>query len=275
MKVLIVEDEKLAADRLEKLVKRLEPDVEIGGRAGSVAAACHWLEEHGAPDLAFLDIQLGDGLSFEIFERCPMPCPVIFTTAYDAYALRAFKLNSIDYLLKPIEEEELEAALNKYHQWQSPQGLSSRGLSSPGLSSRGLSSPGQAQSLPDPVLFEKTRLQITRQFKQRFLIKLGEQLHAVPVDEVYYFWNEEKATFLTTTTGKRYLVDYSLNQLEELLDPEQFFRINRQLMLRIESIKNIVAYSGSRLKVVLRHAEDKEALVSRERVNEFKSWLDA
>ena len=254
MNVLIVEDEKLAADRLEKLVKRLEPAAVIAGRAMSVQAACSWLESQGAPDLAFLDIQLGDGLSFEIFERCPIQCPVIFTTAYDAYALRAFKLNSIDYLLKPVEEEELTAALKKYHQWQSPR---------------------ESAPLPEPVVWERTRLQYTQQYKQRFLIKLGEQLHAVPVEDVLYFWNEEKATFLTTTAGKRFLVDYSLNQLEELLDPAHFFRVNRQLMLRIASIKNIVAYSGSRLKVVLHHAEDKEALVSRERVNEFKSWLDA
>ena len=255
MRILIVEDEKLAADRLEKLVKRLEPHSEVAGRAASVQAACNWLIENKAPDLAFLDIQLGDGLSFEIFEQCPLRCPVIFTTAYDAYALRAFKLNSIDYLLKPIEQEELETALKKYHLWQNPQ--------------------QQQPALPAPVVYERTKVQFTQQYKQRFLIKLGEQLHAVPVEEVLHFWNEEKATFLTTTSGKRYLIDYSLNQLEELLDPAAFFRINRQVMLRVEAIKNIIAYSGSRLKVVLQHAEDKEALVSRERVNEFKAWLDA
>jgi two-component system, LytTR family, response regulator len=258
MKVLLVEDEKLAADRLEKLIRRLEPTAEIVGRAGSVQSACSWLEEHGAPELAFLDIQLGDGLSFEIFERCPLQCPIIFTTAYDAYALKAFKLNSIDYLLKPIEEEELAGALKKYHQWQGS------------TSGKG----GTGPALPDPMALERTRLQLSRQYKQRFLIRLGEQLHAIPVEEILHFWNEEKATFLTTRGGKRYLVDYSLNQLEELLDPDLFFRINRQQMLRVEAIKNIVAYSGSRLKVVLLHAETKEALVSRERVNEFKGWLD-
>ncbi len=253
MKILIVEDEKLAADRLEKMIRRLQPEALLAGRATSVKAACTWLETQGAPDLAFLDIQLGDGLSFEIFERCPLHCPIIFTTAYDAYALKAFKLNSIDYLLKPIEEEELAAALKKYQQWQLPQ--------------------GQVQ-LPEPVAYERTGLQLTQQYKQRFLVKLGEQLHAIPVEEVLHCWNEEKATFLTARSGKRYLVEYSLNQLEELLDPKLFFRINRQVMLRLESIKNIVAYSGSRLKVILQHAENKEALVSRERVNEFKAWLD-
>lgn len=259
MKVLLVEDEKLAADRLEKLIKRLAPEAAVVSRVGSVQSACQWLEEHGAPELAFLDIQLGDGLSFEIFERCPIQCPVIFTTAYDAYALKAFKLNSIDYLLKPIEEEALEAAFRKFHQWQG----------------NGASRQAQEKPLPDPVVFERTKLQLTQQYKQRFLIRLGEQLHAIAVEDILYFWNEEKATFFTTRTGKRYLVEYSLNQLEELLDPALFFRINRQTMLRIESIKNIVAYSGSRLKVVLQYAESKEALVSRERVNEFKAWLDA
>ncbi|EMR03616.1 LytR/AlgR family response regulator transcription factor [Cesiribacter andamanensis] len=258
MKVLLVEDEKLAADRLEKLIRRLEPQADIVGRATSVQSACDWLEQHGAPELAFLDIQLGDGLSFEIFERCPLQCPVIFTTAYDAYALKAFKLNSIDYLLKPIEEEELEGAFKKFHQWQGSRAANSTA----------------ALPLPDPMALERTRLQLSRQYKQRFLIRLGEQLHAIPVEEILYFWNEEKATFLTTTAGRRYLVDYSLNQLEELLDPALFFRINRQQMLRLESIKNIIAYSGSRLKVVLQYAETKEALVSRERVNEFKAWLD-
>ncbi|AHM61559.1 LytTR family two component transcriptional regulator [Flammeovirgaceae bacterium 311] len=265
MRVLIVEDEKLAADRLEKLIRRLEPRAEVAGRAASVKAACHWLEEHGAPDLAFLDIQLGDGLSFEIFEHCPLQFPVIFTTAFDAYALRAFKLNSIHYLLKPIEEEELGAALQKYHQIRGT-------VRQPFSDSR----VQQEQSIfPEPVTYERLRQQLTQQYKQRFLIRLGEQLHTVQVDDVLYFWNEEKVTFLTTTAGKRYLVDYSLNQLEELLDSALFFRINRQVMLRVEAIKNIVAYSGSRLKVVLQHAEDKEALVSRERVNEFKAWLDA
>ena len=264
MRVLIVEDEKLAADRLEKLIRRLEPKAEVAGRAASVQTACNWLEEQGPPDLAFLDIQLGDGLSFEIFERCPLQFPVIFTTAYDVYALRAFKLNSIHYLLKPIEEEELAAALQKYHQTQGV-------LWQPATSGNALQ---EQEAIPEPVIYERLRQQVTQQYKQRFLVKLGEQLNAIPVEEVLYCWNEEKATFLTTRNGKRYLVEYSLNQLEELLDPALFFRINRQVMLRLESINNIVAYSGSRLKVVLQHAENKEALVSRERVNEFKAWLD-
>jgi DNA-binding LytR/AlgR family response regulator len=251
MRLLLVEDEPLAADRLRRLVGKLLPQASIY-HTQSVAESCKWLQQHSPPDLALCDIQLGDGLSFEIWERCPFNSPVIFTTAYDAYAIRAFKLNSIDYLLKPIDEEELKAALSKYEQ----QSLAGNGHLA-------------AQAI------ERTHLQLSQQYKQRFLIKVGEQLHALPTGEILYFWNEERATFATTAEGKRYLVDYSLNQLEELLNPQEFFRVNRQLMLRYEAVEQIVAYSGSRLKLTLKHAAKKPALVSRERVNEFKAWLGA
>lgn len=250
MDILLVEDEHLAADRLRRLVGRLLPDATIH-HTQSVAETCQWLQENAAPDLALCDIQLGDGISFEIWERCPFDSPVIFTTAYDAYAVQAFKLNSIDYLLKPVEEEELAAALAKFQQRSGP-----------------------SVAVPSMMDYERAHLQLTKQHKQRFLIKVGEQLHAIPTAQILYFWNEEKITFLTTEEGKRFVVDYSLNQLEELLDPGAFFRVNRQLMLRFEAIGQIIAYSGSRLKLNMKFAEKKEVLVSRERVNEFKAWLE-
>lgn len=245
MRILIVEDEPLAAQRLERLLKELLPQGEIVGKTASVRQTCAWLLSNPQPDLAFLDIQLGDGLSFEIFERCPLSCPVIFTTAYDAYALQAFKLNSIDYLLKPVAPEELTKALAKLQRWQAPQ----------------------------PMAYEMASLHLQKNYKERFLIKLGENLQAVPVQDVLYFVNENRATFLTDTDGRRHLIDYSLNQLEELIDPEQFFRINRQQMLRFEAIEKMVAWSSQRLKLTLKHT-DEPALVSRERVQEFKAWLD-
>ena len=248
MRLLLVEDEQLAADRLRRLLGKLLPEATLY-HTQSVAESCQWLQQHNPPDLALCDIQLGDGLSFEIWEKCPFNSPVIFTTAYDAYAIRAFKLNSLDYLLKPIDEEELATALNKFK--------------------------NQVQAItPQSISIERTQLQLSKEYKKRFLIKIGEQLHAIPTSEILYFWNEEKATFATTTEGKKYIVDYSLNQLEELLDPVIFFRINRQQMVRFEAIEQIIAYSGSRLKLHLKFSDKNDTLVSRERVNEFKGWLD-
>ena len=250
MRILLIEDERLAADRLRKLVSAALPEATIEGPIPSVKKAVAWFEEEEAPDLAFCDIQLADGLSFEIFERVALRTPIIFTTAYDEYAIKAFKVNSIDYLLKPIQEDALQQAVQKFKRL-SPE-----------------------KPFVDPVVLEKMMLNMNRQYKSRFMVKIGEHIHAVTVEEVLYFFSEEKATFLVTNQHKRYIIDYALDHVEQMVDPNRFFRTNRKFLISFSSIKNIIAYSGSRLKIDLENGGDHEVLVSREKVAPFKEWLD-
>ena len=226
------------------------PEAEVEGPLASVKKAVEWFSREQPPALAFFDIQLADGLSFEIFERARVNCPVIFTTAYDEYAIKAFRVNSVDYLLKPVKEAELQQALGKF---------------------RDLVQPKPAM---DPLLLEKMLLQLNRQYKGRFVVKIGEHIHAIPVEEVLYFFSEEKATFLVTKQNKRYIIDYALDHVEQMVDPALFFRTNRKFLVGFRAIRQIIAYSGSRLKLHLAQAEGHEVLVSREKVTPFKEWLD-
>ncbi|RDC62053.1 LytR/AlgR family response regulator transcription factor [Adhaeribacter pallidiroseus] len=254
MRALIIEDEKLAANRLARLLVQIDPNIQVIGQIESVRKAVQQFNSGLKPDVAFLDIQLADGLSFEIFDQTQVPCPVIFTTAYDEYAIKAFKVNSIDYLLKPIDADELAAALQKF---------------------RHLAAPVPVSVTPNLELLQKAMHMLGQTpYKNRFVVKVGEHIKAIPVDQVDFFFSKEKATFLQTKENKRFVIDFSLEQLENLLDPQQFFRINRSYMISLPAIQDIVSYSNSRLKTFLRNAPEPDVVVSREKVNAFKNWLD-
>lgn len=250
MRVLLVEDEDLAAWSLISKLQRLDPAIEVVATLDTVAATVAWLRQNPVPDLAFFDIQLADGLSFEIFEQAKVPCPIIFTTAYDAYALRAFKVNSVDYLLKPVDQDDLARAFSKLRQLQGPAALDA-----------------------DTVQQMVAMLQ-PRQYKNRFLVKIGDHLTAVAAAEADFFFGENKIVWLRHQNGRKYPVDYTLEQLEEMLDPERFFRLNRQYIATIGVIKDVVTYSNSRLKVLLKDPlGTDDVLVSRDKVDAFKNWL--
>lgn len=249
MRVLIVEDEGLAADRLGQMIRELQPGAQIAGRADSVKSAVRWFQSEPAPDLAFFDIQLADGLSFEIFEKVHVSCPIIFTTAYDQYAIQAFKVNSIDYLLKPIKKDDLKAALAKFQSLKAPQALDVAAL---------------AQLLRGS----------STTHKERFVIKVGEHLKAVPTQEIQVFYSQDKATYALTNAGQRHLLDFPLDQIEGMVDPTIFFRINRKFLLRFEAVKDMVSFTNSRLKLSLHHFQTEEAIVAREKVQDFKAWLE-
>lgn len=265
--VLIIEDEPLAANRLEKLLQeQAELPMQVVAKLVSVQEAVTYFKEAPMPDLAFFDIQLADGLSFEIFEQVEVTCPLIFTTAYDAYALRAFKANSIDYLLKPIDAEELVLALKKYQR-----------LKAPALASV----PSAPAPTPDNTSFQLLQQALQQlqspaapTYKNRFVLKVGEHLRAIPVEEIDFFFSFEKATFLQTHDNRRFAVDYTVEQLEQMVDPKRFFRVNRGYLVQLPAIQDIIHYTNSRLKVVLRHHQQEEVLVSRERVATFRAWLD-
>lgn len=205
-----------------------------------------------------MDIQLGDGLSFEIFQKTEIKCPVIFTTAYDEYAVRAFKVNSIDYLLKPIDADELRAAIEKFKNLQKP-------IQKAGTITH--------QNL---TLLEKAMQLLGQQpqYKNRFVIKIGEHLKYIPTDSIDFFFSREKATYLQTKDNKRFVIDYPLDQLEKMMDPKDFFRINRAYLVCLTAIQDIITYSSSRLKTVLRNSPEPDIVVSRDKVQSFKDWLD-
>lgn len=258
MTILIIEDEKLAANRLRGLIETIDTTVEIVGILDSIKGSVAWFEANSQPDLAFMDIQLADGLSFEIFDQVKISCPVIFTTAFDEYALRAFKVNSIDYLLKPVDSEELKRAMDKYQQLHP---ANSGGLPAP---STGISTP----------VMDRVLQMLTRSYKNRFLVKAGEHIKTIPVDQINFFYSMGKATFLNSSENKEYDIDYTLEELETLLNPEQFFRINRKFIIAVKSIKDIINYTNSRLKLRLLNSADDDIIVSREKVTAFKGWLD-
>ncbi|MBU6343610.1 MAG: LytTR family DNA-binding domain-containing protein [Bacteroidetes bacterium] len=249
MHILIIEDEQAAARRLEKLLLEQAPEAIIDARLESVEAGIVWLQQHPAPDLILMDIHLADGSCFEIFEHVKVNSPVIFTTAFDDYALQAFKVNAIDYLLKPIKSVELNAALEKYRRMHPKQ--------------------------PDwGTLLEHMRNQEPQNYLRRMLVRLGNSIKLIDMSEVSFFYTKDKITFLVTNqTAKRYPVDYPLDKLESLLDPADFFRINRQFILRINAIREMQPYSKSRIKVETYPPSDQEIVVSTERAAAFKKWL--
>lgn len=248
MKVVIIEDERPAAERLVHMLEQAVDGINIIARLESVEESINWFVANSSPDLIFMDIQLDDGVSFEIFESVRIEAPVIFTTAYDQYAVRAFKVNSVDYLLKPISRESLEAALKKYRQ---------------------IFGAGEVSEKITKV-FE----QLVNPWKTRFFVKIGTHFQSIPVDEIVAFFVEEKCSFLRTRNGKSYAVDYSLDQLQKKVNPSEFFRINRNFMVNIECITEIISYSTTRLKLKLLNLTDDGLIVSRDKASEFKLWLD-
>ncbi len=252
MKVLIVEDEPLAAAQLAANIAALRPGAEILAVCDTIKSAVSWLTSNPNPDLAFFDIQLGDGLSFDIFEQIELNLPVIFITAYDQYAIQAFKVNSIDYLLKPIEKNELERALTKYEK----------------LSQK------VSGGISPSVIGELISSLKKKNYKERFLVKVGTHLRVAETNDILYFYSLQKATFLRLNDGKDYLLDISLEQIEELVDPSLFFRINRKYLVSLKCITEAISYSNSRLKLKVINPVDNDFLVAREKVKDFKAWLE-
>ncbi|MFW6289324.1 MAG: LytR/AlgR family response regulator transcription factor [Mariniphaga sp.] len=248
MNVVIIEDERLAADKLASFLKQIDSEVKIAARLESVGESVDWLINNAQPDLIFMDIQLDDGISFEIFESVKIDVPVIFTTAFDQYAIRAFKVNSIDYLLKPVDKEALKGALEKYRKIHAPANVDEK--------------------------ISKVFEQLVTSWKTRFFIKVGNHFQSVPVGEIVAFFVEERCTFLRTSGGKNYALDYSLDQLQKKINPSLFFLINRSFIINIEAISEIISYSTTRLKIKLNNFTDNGMIVSRDKAAEFKQWLD-
>ncbi|MBQ4822396.1 LytTR family DNA-binding domain-containing protein [Aquimarina sp. MMG016] len=251
MNIIIIEDEKPAARRLSRMLDDL--DIKVNTMLHSVSESIEWFSNNEHPDLIFLDIQLSDGLSFEIFDTINIKSSIIFTTAYDEYALKAFKLNSIDYLLKPIDDEELETAVKKYKD-QLP----------------------STQSIK--VDFEDIKKLLInpmdRTYKKRFTARVGQHLKIFSVEDIECFYSENKGTYLHTKENRNYLIDTTLESLEDELNPQQFFRVSRKFYVNINAIKDIISYTNSRLQIKLNHFNEQEIIVARERVKDFKTWLE-
>jgi DNA-binding LytR/AlgR family response regulator len=252
MRIVIIEDEPQAAERLSHLVAELKPGAQILAKLDTVKRSVEWIGSHPTVDLIFMDIQLADGLSFEIFEKVEVKSPIIFTTAYNEYALKAFKVNSIDYILKPVDKEELRAAFAKYDNL--------------------LRTPPDASKMMESISYAMQML--TKKYKERFILKVGEHLKSVEVTDILFFFSLEKTTFAQTKDGRKHILDFTLDQLEELLNPDRFFRINRKYIIAVDSLQDMISHVNSRLKLVLKTSDDDDIIVARERVQEFKDWLD-
>jgi len=249
MNVLIVENEKPAIVGLSKLLKKIDDNINVVGTTQSVESTVNWIQNNPSPELIFMDIQLDDGLCFEIFESIKLDIPVIFTTAYDEYTLSAFKVNSVDYLLKPIEESSLRNAVNKFK------------------------SIHYRDSLKNEVLIQLLK-DFIKGYKTRFLIKVREHYRSIQIDEISCFYILERSTFIKTFADKEYAVDYSLEYLQKIIDPDKFFRINRNCIVNINAISDILSYSSSRLKIKLNNQPIDDLTVSKDKVREFKKWVD-
>lgn len=255
MTTIIIEDEKPAARLLQRKLEKI--NVQVDAMLHSVEEAVSWFLENKHPDLIFLDIQLSDGLSFEIFEEVDIKSAVIFTTAYDEYALKAFKLNSVDYLLKPIDEDELEVAVSKFKgRFELSKVAGEKQVEFDFEQIKKL--------LSNP--FEKT-------FKKRFTVKIGQHLKVISIDEIECFYSENKGTYIHTFDNRDYLLDTTLEVLEKEIDTKDFYRISRKFIISLKAIKEILVYSNSRLKIILPTYKDDEVIVSREKVSDFKNWI--
>jgi two-component system response regulator LytT len=252
MKVVILEDETLAADKLENALKDLDQTIQVVARLKSVDTAVTWFKNNAHPDLVFSDIQLLDGLSFDLFTQVNIEKPVIFTTAYDQYAIKAFEVNSLDYLLKPISSEKLESSLRKFKNKTGKTSL-------PVVDYR---------ELAKFIKGDQT------EYKSRFMIRLGQKIIAIPTEKIAYFFSENKLTYIFTKDGKKYPADQPLDELVDLLDPRIFFRANRQFIITFESIGEIHPYFKGRIKLVLTPTTTEEVVISSERSPEFKKWID-
>jgi len=250
MKVLIVEDEPLNATHLIHLLKKADPTIEVTGICGSVEETTARLKTGPLPDLLFLDIHVSDGLIFDLFDSFHSEIPIIFTTAFSDFALRAFKHNSIDYLLKPIRKEELDAALEKYRRTRL-----------------------QGSAMLKPLL-ESLAGKITKAYKERFMVRLGEHIASVKTEEISCFHYEDGLVMLHRKDGKKFPVDFSLDALEDMLNPSVFFRINRKVLANIEYAGNMHVHVNNRIKVTLDKIPDEDRMVSRDKTTEFRRWMD-
>lgn len=248
MKVVIIEDEQAAVRRLQKLLTEIDAGIEMITALSSIEAATNWFQENPQPDLVLMDIHLADGSSFEIFEKVAITAPVIFATAYDEYALKAFKVNAIDYLLKPIKAAELEAAIKK------------------------VKDKPKKEEAGNDLIEKLTEAGFIKKHK-RILVRMGQAFKLVDLDQVAYFYSKDKISFAVMPGNKRYPLDQSLDQIEHMLDQEHYFRINRQFIVKMESIEEMIAYSKSRVKLKLSPHTEEDAIVSKERSPEFKRWL--
>ena len=251
MKVVIIEDEKLSAEHLALLLKKVDVNIEIVKYIDTVKATVSLFEDGLQCDLIFMDIHLADGNSFEVFNKIKIETPIIFTTAYDNYAIQAFKQNSIDYLLKPVSLQDVQFAMDKFN---------------------------KQQQTANKKLFEnfaKTYQQLNNQYKTRFIVKTGETIDTIQTHEIHHFETKESLSFLVTNKGKKYIIEYTLDQLEKILPPQDFFRINRKIIIHIQAIEKVQTYFNSRLTITANKLEGDSQIVSRERVIEFKKWLDS
>lgn len=256
MRVLIIEDEAATARRLQKLLLEIDPATEVLAVHESISQTVKWLSAYGEPDLMFMDINLSDGLSFGVFEEIEVNCPVIFTTAYDQYAIQAFKVNSIDYLLKPVNKENLTESLNKFHKFRQPSNETKINI----------------EKLDITKLARALGIQKT-DYMKRLIVRYGEVIKAIEIKDVAYFHSDEKIVFMSLKEGKSYPVDFTLDHLETRLDPELFFRINRKFLINYHAIEKMISYSKSRIKITLNPPCELEAISSTERSGEFKEWL--
>ncbi|MCP4023428.1 MAG: response regulator transcription factor [Desulfobacteraceae bacterium] len=254
MNIVIIEDEYAAVQRMKKLLTAMDPSTKILAVLEGVDDAVCWFKENDAPDLAFVDVQLADGICFEIFDAIEPECPLIFVTAYDQYAIQAFKVNSIDYLLKPVDSNELEQSIRKYHR------VSQKGA---------MKNPG-----PELNALMNHLAAMKQEYKSRFLVKSGEAFHSISCLDLAYFFIEDQLVRLKTCKGKTYILDQSLDELEKALDPKQFHRINRQMVVHFSAIQSVHKWFNNRLKLSLSPAHKHDVIVSRKKVKLFKKWLD-
>lgn len=254
MKVIIVEDEVPAAEKLERYLQKYDRTIQVVARFDAVTTAVPWIRENqDTVDLIFMDIQLIDGLSFQIFQQVQVRKPVIFTTAFNEFALDAFKVNSIDYLLKPITFTDLSASLQKLETLRQQFNITA----------------DQSEKIQLAVSSMKSK-----EYKNRFMVKLGEHIRSITTDQISVFYADGRDVYLVTNQNRKFIIDYTLEALEDILDPAVFFRLNRTFILNINAIKDVLVYSNSRLKITLHQEFDKEIIVSREKVAEFKEWFD-
>ncbi|QNL20523.1 response regulator transcription factor [Hyphobacterium sp. CCMP332] len=248
MKVIIIEDEKLTADHLKNLLLQIDEEIEVLGSLNSVTMAYSWFMDNPEPDLIFMDIELGDGTAFDLLDIIKIKSNIIFTTAYNQHAIKAFKYNSIDYLLKPLEKGELIKAIEK---WKS-----------------------QKDNNPSMDLINALKKELNQNYKHRFLVKSGDKFKTIESEQIAYFFSEDSYTHIMTKEGKKWFVDYSLEDLDEIMDPNAFFRLNRKVISSVSAIEQISSYFNARLSVRLMPEFKDQIIISRERVKAFKAWLD-
>lgn len=253
MNVVIIEDEHLTAERISSLLREIDPGIEVISIIDSVKRSVEWFSSNEQPDLVFMDIQLADGLSFDVFDAVKIEAPVIFITAFQEYAIKAFKVNSVDYLLKPVSEEDLRNALSKFKRYFNQE------LTAPAIGGD---------------LLRDIREMIRKPYKSRFMVRVGDHIKTVEVEDILYFYSLQKGTYLHSSDNRNYVIDYTLGRLEEMLDPLLFHRINRKYLISHRAITDLITLSSSKLKVKLLHSDDDDIYISRERVATIKEWLD-